>query len=205
MIAGVLIGISAFTYVCLCAMGQKILGAFMFAFGLYLVCTTKSWLFTGKCGVFQGLKEAVKLLFSLFLNASFILITGWLLRPVGLKAVSNFNETIITICTNKFINTTYLQTFISAIFCGMMMFFAVEAYSKHQNFISVVLPVAIFILCGGEHSIANIGYASLLALREESTSLILKNADIHILIAIAGNFIGSSIIRLIKLGDESWI
>lgn len=203
MIAGVLIGISAFTYVCFCAMGYKILGAFMFAFGLYLVCTTKSWLFTGKCGFFKGWKESFYLLTSLMLNAVFALVTGWFLHTIGVKTLPNFDNTITSICINKFVNTNYGNTFVAALFCGAMMYFAVTAYKIHQNFISVMLPVAIFILCGGEHSIANIAYAGLLGVKTTSTNFVLANADLHILLAIAGNFIGSNLIRFLVKGDSN--
>ena len=57
------------------------------------------------------------------------------------------------------------SVFILAIFCGILMFIAVDCYRNAQGstirFIGIFVPVMVFILSGFEHVIANMFYFSL--------------------------------------------
>ena len=61
------------------------------------------------------------------------------------------------------ISDNYLSIFILSIFCGILMYFAVNGFKKlndFSRFIIVYLGVVVFILCGFEHCIANMYYFS---------------------------------------------
>ena len=53
---------------------------------------------------------------------------------------------LYTIYLNK-LNKSYLELFISSIFCGALMYLAVELYKKKSNSLYVIMPIMIFILC----------------------------------------------------------
>ena len=46
-------------------------------------------------------------------------------------------------------------------FCGVMMYLAIDNYNKAKNIVFIIAPVMIFILSGFEHSIANMFYFNL--------------------------------------------
>ena len=66
---------------------------------------------------------------------------------------------------NVKLSDNFLSIFLLAIFCGMLMFIAVDCYRNVQGstlkFIGVFVPVMVFILSGFEHVIANMYYFSL--------------------------------------------
>ena len=45
------------------------------------------------------------------------------------------------------LNKSYLELFISSIFCGALMYLAVELYKKKSKSLYVIMPIMIFILC----------------------------------------------------------
>lgn len=63
----------------------------------------------------------------------------------------------ITLCATKVTHNIF-QSFILSIGCGAIMETAVSIYKKTHNIFLVALCVAIFILCGFEHCIANMFY-----------------------------------------------
>ncbi|MBE6601513.1 MAG: formate/nitrite transporter family protein [Ruminococcaceae bacterium] len=93
------------------------------------------------------------------------------------------------------LNDTWYSLLILGVFCGMMMFLAVDTYKKrHKDFlllacIAVILGVVVFILAGFEHSIADMFYAVLAGKTRE--------AIVPILLITLGNAIGGNLIPMI--------
>ena len=70
--------------------------------------------------------------------------------------------------------------------CGILIYYAVDIFKKHNSVIGILLCVPTFIICGFNHCIANIYY--IIASREFTI-----DALIFIIICIIGNSIGSLI------------
>ena len=93
------------------------------------------------------------------------------------------------------LNDTWYSLLILGVFCGTLMFLAVDTYKNHHKdypilaYIAVILGVVVFILAGFEHSIADMFYAVLSGKITESI--------VPILIITVGNAIGGNLIPLI--------
>lgn len=93
------------------------------------------------------------------------------------------------------LNDTWYSLLILGVFCGMMMFLAVDTYKKHHkdypllSYIAVILGVVVFILAGFEHSIADMFYAVLAGKTVDSL--------VPILIITLGNAIGGNLIPML--------
>ncbi len=145
LLAGILIGIGACVYT---KCSNQYLGAFLFSFGLLGVLNFEALLFTGKIGYFNfkdsNLKEEIfKYIEMLCYNMAAILIVGLL--------TFNFESEIFI---NKLAHSL-IQTFISSIFCGVMMYLAVDLWKKNKSPLYAIMAIMIFILAGFDHCIAN--------------------------------------------------
>ena len=154
------------------------LGPILFSFGLLSVCTLKAELFTGKAG-YMWRNEPKNLTLILLINLIFGYIFGGIIRiayPV-----------LIPIAQSKIVSWTFsLAFFIQAIFCGMIMYIAVDIWKKGYGFAGVFLGIPLFIFCGFQHCIANIIIFGIAATYNNT-----------LLLAIIGNFIGSIIINIL--------
>ena len=79
--------------------------------------------------------------------------------------------------------------FCKAIICGILIYIAVEAWKTKREWITM-LAVASFILCGAEHSIADICY-----LVSSNLQFTLQHL-LMIIVIIIGNGLGSYFARL---------
>ena len=112
--------------------------------------------------------------------------------------ISGIGEKAAEICAVKF-NDNLLSIFILAIFCGILMFTAVEGSRKckeEKNFAGslfvVVMPVMVFIICGFNHCIADMFYYFFAGCPEPSKAIV------YFILAIAGNSVGGMIVPLLK-------
>lgn len=174
-LAGASISIGAAIYL---SCQSKVAGALLFSIGLILVVTYGFNLYTGMIGFVRSGKELLRALYALLANAlgctlSFLLPNGEAARAAELWQGKLAND---------------LPTvFIRAVVCGVLIY-ACVAYAKKNSgiaaFAYIVLAVAAFILCGGEHSVADLCF--LFAARGFSLQSIG-----FILIVAAGNAVGS--------------
>ena len=80
--------------------------------------------------------------------------------------------------------------------CGVLMYVAVSIYKEHKSVLGIIFAIPVFILCGFEHSIADIGYFAI-------ANVCSAQAFGFIYTVILGNTIGSFILPLFKmLGDR---
>ena len=154
------------------------LGAILFSFGLLGVCTLGADLFTGKAG-YMWRTQPVELSNILLINLLVGYLFGVIIR-IGFP-------TLIPLAVSKVISWSFsLQFFIQSIFCGIIMYIAVDIYKK-GNLMGIFFGVPLFILCGFQHCIANIIVLG-----------IAGDFDGSILLAIVGNLIGSIIISFLN-------
>ena len=175
-------------------------GGFLFAFGLFTIVTLKLHLFTGKVGYALENKPnyILQLLIILVGNAVGTISMGYLSRLMFTNTSSTIIDTVTSISSSK-LSLPLLSTFILSIFCGIMMFLAVEVSRREVSdlvkVIAIFFAVAIFVIAGFEHCVANMYYFSFASMWSLKTLL-------YILIMILGNSIGSLLIYvLIKLAE----
>lgn len=182
--AGLLIAIGGFVFLSY-KQTSPILASFLFSLGLLTIISFQMYLFTGKVGyIFENrpifLLDLLVCWIGNFLGA---VGTGYLLRLTRY----DLSEVVKTVVDAK-LNDNLGSIFILSIFCGMMIYIAVEMQRKQIpnvfKLLGILLPVMVFIIAGFEHCVANmfyISYANAWSLR----------AFLSILVMSIGNGVGS--------------
>lgn len=187
--AGICIGIGGTIYL-MCP--SKTLGAFLFAIGLLTILLFKFKLFTGMVGYALENKPSyiIDLLTVWVGNLSGTCLVAWLMRNTRLAFNLEFVE-------NKLIDTWY-SLLILGVFCGLLMFIGVHCFKccsrTADSIFAVVMPifcVAVFILAGFEHCIADMFYFALSGRLAEGIP--------SLLIISAGNTLGGLLIPVVNL------
>lgn len=197
ILAGIAIGIGGWLYIKTReTSGNLVLAAFLFSIGLILICNFGFFLYTGKiCYALQKENQkqtphfVIQLLIGLIGNYLGTLLMGTLFR-----LVTKIPEFVDSMIETK-LSYAWWQTCILAIFCGMLIYFAVEGFAKIENpfgkYVVLTLCVAGFILCGFEHCIANMFYLSI------DSEITIKSVG-FILLVILGNSIGGLLVPTIR-------
>ena len=186
--AGIMIGIGGVAYL---AIPNKMVGSFIFSIGLLTVCMYSLNLYTGKIGyiLVNKLSYVVELLISLLGNFVGTFLVGNLMR---LTRYTNLIETAKEIVNIK-LNDSVLSILVLSIFCGIIMYIAVNNYKKESSdigkYIIILMGVMAFILCGFEHCVANMFYFSIAGVWNLKVFL-------YLLVMVLGNSIGSILIAL---------
>ena len=189
IIAGMLIGMGGTVYL---SQSNPVIGSFLFAIGLYTIVAFQLHLFTGKIGYtpFQKPVYVIELAITWFGNLLGTGLTALMVKNsrIGAPLV----EKVIGIADVKLADN-FLSIFLLAIFCGMLMFIAVDCYRNVQGstlrFIGVFVPVMVFILSGFEHVIANMYYFSLAGAWS-------AHCVMSIIVMTLGNAVGGMLIPL---------
>ena len=180
ILAGVLIALAGVVYL---SCTDKVVGSFLFSFGLCLVIILEANLYTGKVGYVKSVDDLSEVLFMLILN----LVSAYL---VGLlSGMGPMHDSAAAIVTTK-LETEWWITLLKSIGCGICIYGAVEGYKKTKSFIPVILGVMCFILAGFNHVVADAFYIG--AARFGSLQ--------YLLLVAIGNAIGSILIRLLQKG-----
>ena len=191
-LAGIMIAIGGTVFL---SIENKVIGASLFSIGLFGVLIYNLNLYTGKIGYLItnfNLKYIKELLITLVGNFIGACSVGFILRYT--RIYDKIYEKSLILANAK-LNDNILSIFILSIFCGLLMYFAVNGFKKQTDFgkyLVVYLGVAVFILCGFEHCIANMYYFSVADIWSLKT---LGYTGIMVL----GNSIGSFIIPLCNL------
>lgn len=186
--AGMMIGIGGTVYL---SISNSIIGAIFFSVGLLTICIYKMNLYTGMIGyiIENKLNYIVTLLLTLIGNFIGTMITSLLVLNTRIANLSVRAKEISAIK----INDNYLSIFILSIFCGMLMYIAVNTFKKEKDsivrYLAIFICVIVFILSGFEHCIANMYYISLAKLWSLKSVL-------SMLIMILGNSVGSIFIAI---------
>ena len=178
ILAGIMISIGGTIYL---SLENKMVGAFLFSIGLFMICVNGYNLYERKKGFI------IELLITLIGNFIGTVTCGLVLSKT--RIYSSIKEVAVKICTTK-LNDDLLSIFILSIFCGMLMYLAVDLYKKKTDggrYLGIFLGVTVFILAGFEHCVANMYYFTVADMWEGKTLL-------YTLIMILGNTVGSIII-----------
>lgn len=187
--AGLCIGVGGTVYL-MCS--SKLLGAFLFAIGLLTILLFKFKLFTGMAGYILENKPSylIDLVITWFGNLGGTYLVAWLISKTRLTFNLEFIETKLA--------DTWYSLLILGIFCGLLMFIGVSCFKycagKMDNIFALVMPVlcvAVFILAGFEHCIADMFYFAL--------SDKLAEGFPSLLIITAGNILGGILIPVVNL------
>ncbi|MCD8037393.1 MAG: formate/nitrite transporter family protein [Clostridiales bacterium] len=160
-LAGFMIGMGGTVYL---SQSNSVVGSCLFAVGLLTIVVFQLHLFTGKVGYLPMQKPAYIL----------ELLITWCGNWVGTYIIANMvratriypslAEKANTIAAAKLADGT-LSLFILAIFCGLLMFIAVDTFKNQTGstirLVAVFVPVMVFILSGFEHVVADMYYFSL--------------------------------------------
>lgn len=192
VLAGIMIGVGGTVNLSV----GGIAGSILFAVGLFSIVVFGLNLFTGKVGYL--LEQPVTYLMDLVViwcgNLIGTYLTGLAVRHTRIYEKIGQPEKVGTIVDAK-LSDGMLSIFILSIFCGLLMYIAVDTYKKNSNPISQVIaifvPVSVFILSGFEHVVANMFYFSLANIWNVQALLL-------ILVMTIGNSLGALLIPLYK-------
>jgi len=188
--AGLMISIGCAVYL---ACEVKFVGAIFFAVALLTICFKGYSLFTGKVGYMiekHGKEQWSVLLLGLLGNAIATCLFGYVL---GL-AIPSLTQSAVVLFDAKMTQELY-QTFIRAIFCGVLMYVAVSIYRDNKSLSGIFFAVPVFILSGFEHSIANMCYFAI-------SHVASFDAFIYIIVVILGNALGGILLPLLSLNKS---
>jgi len=189
--AGVYIGIAGLIYL---SVNQPVIGALFFSFGLLVILSREYFLYTGKVGYFYPFNKAyaIMLLKTLLGNFLGIVTVARLFVLTGVEAVILKGSLLY----QTKLESLWYETLILAIFCGMMMYIAVDSYKRVKidilKVLLVMMSVVIFILAKFEHSVANMLY---LFLGDRFTF----QSFLWLFIMIIGNGIGGITLHYIEI------
>ena len=162
---------------------NKFIGAFLFSFGLIIICNFGLSLFTGMAGYITT-KNIPPFAVAITINLLFTFILGKIMSyntQATAKAIEIYNSKI---------NMSILDLFVSSIFCGMMIYIGVEYYKRHSSFLGILFAIPIFVICGFDHAVADTFYYSIVGQYDIKDLILLA-------IVVIGNIIGSNLVRFI--------
>ena len=198
--AGVFIGIAGTVYLS-CA--DPVTGAFLFGFGLLTIVCFSLKLYTGAIGYLaeQG-KNFFRYLYELLLiwlgNLAGCAAVGYAVRAT--RVFSGMEAKVQNIVNIKMADSP-ASLLILSIFCGILMFTAVDAFRNDKlppvcRPVMVFLCVMVFILSGFEHCIANMYYFSAADLWNTQTLLL------TLLMTLGNSIGGNAFAALVKLSPR---
>ena len=151
--AGIMIAVGGSVFL---SCDNKYVGAVLFSVALLCICYLGYYLFTGKIGYLANdlsKKNIINLTVGLAVNLVVTFLLGYLIS----FAFPSLVQKAYIMCSEK-LEQTFLNTFIRAVFCGVLMFTAVEIFREKKTPLGIVFCIPVFILCGFEHSIADMFY-----------------------------------------------
>ena len=181
--------------------------AAVFPIGLTMVVFFGAELFTGNCLLLApAIGRDIKVT-HLFKNWGIVYV-GNLIGSVlialivvyGKVQTGAVKDACITVAANK-CNLNFGIALLRAIPCNILVclavWFALSSKSAPGKIISLYLPVFAFVICGFEHSVANMYYLTAGLLSGSSEGLNIGNAIVNSLIpSTLGNIIGGAIIAI---------
>lgn len=171
----ILLGMFAGAFIALAAAGAtfanvyvgKLAGALVFPAGLAMVVVAGSELFTGNNLMFVGLL-AGKVSFGKLLKNWGLVFLGNLLGALlvaGLVALSGVFDSIaesVIVTANAKVGMGFFEAIIRGVLCNFLVCIAVwmafGARTVGGKIAAVFFPIMLFVLCGFEHSVANMFY-----------------------------------------------
>ena len=197
VLAGVMISFGGAVYLACVAVDKAPLGAILFSLGLSVILIMGFLLFTGKTAYLLENKPSYV---SYPLTIWFGNILGCMLMGLLVQlAKPNLAETAKTLCEAKLSQAPW-QTIILGALCGILVYIAVDFFRSDDDkkslpkYILVFTCVPAFILCGFEHSVADMFYFA----ASSAYSLYTVKGIGYILLVSLGNLIGAVAFHMIR-------
>lgn len=184
--AGLFIGIGGCVFL---SCESKVVGAVLFAVALLSICYLGLFLFTGKIGYIavqhdrQSVAAVIVTLIGNFIGTLIAGLAAGVYKPALM-------ETAQTLCSGKLLLEPS-QALIAGIFCGVMMYTAVELFKTGKNTAGIFFCVPVFILSGFEHSIADMFYFF-------TARMFTTDVFAFLAIVVVGNTIGGMLVPFMK-------
>lgn len=193
-LAGIMISFGGGVYL---ACENKIVGALLFSLGLTVILLSGFLLFTGKTAYLFENKPS-------YIPSLLLIWVGNILGCMGMGALilvakPALAETAATLCEAK-LSQSPVQTLILGALCGILVYLAVDFFKSDDDkkafnkYLMVFTCVPAFILCGFEHSVADMFYFA----ASSSHALYTARGIVYILLVTAGNLIGAVLFHTIR-------
>ena len=190
MSAGFFIGLGGMVFL---ALGPelKLIGALLFSFGLMQVLMNNKKLVTGMAGYVRVWEEFGLMLIVALLNIIGAYAAGVFFHYCGSASAIAYAQDLLL---NK-VTLPWYTTFLKAFGCGILMYLSVNAFKRNWTWM-MCIGVALFILCGFEHVIADVFY---FAVASPLFFADLWETVAFLAVVLVGNILGSQFIsRLIN-------
>lgn len=174
---------------------NQIAGALLFSVGLYAIVLNGLHLYTGKIGYL--VEEKDKGSYAVLLLATWLgNLAGTALGALGVLAsrISGIRERAAGIAEVK-LSDGPLSILILSVFCGLLMYVAVDGFKKKENPLILFFCVSVFILSGFEHCVANMFYFTLAGVWS-------GKAFLYLLLMTLGNSLGGMLIPAVKVAGK---
>lgn len=188
ILAGIMISFGGGVYLACVAADKAWLGAILFSLGLTVILIQGFLLFTGKTAyLLENKPSYIPYLLTIWVGNILGCMLSGLLVSLGKPSLA---ETAVTLCEAK-LNQTPWQTIILGALCGILVYIAVDYFKSDEDkkafpkYLLVFTCVPAFILCGFEHSIADMFYFA------ASSMLYSVKGIVYILLVSLGNLIGA--------------
>ena len=195
VLAGIMISFGGGVYLACVAADKSALGAVLFSLGLTVILMQGLLLFTGKTAYLLENKPSYIL----------YLLTAWIGNICGCmlmgllvsSAKPALAQTAAKLCDAK-LTQQWWQTIILGALCGILVYIAVDYFRSDDDkksfpkYLLVFTCVPAFILCGFEHSIADMFYFA------ASGALYSGSGILYILLVTVGNLVGAVAFHMLK-------
>ena len=213
VLAGAAIGVGGFLNLIMCSFNieaLKFLGGVLFSIGLFSVCFFGLHLYTGRVGYVSDNKKSYAINLSLMFIGNVIGAVGfgYLMRLTGIATDGILKDICVNVANNKIINLdgvlgqSALKMLVFSFFCGIMVFLAVDIFKKANSWVfkigGLVICVALFVICGMEHCIADMFYFAI----ANTYATAIGAAILAIVLATAGNSLGAVCSRAVVKNIE---
>lgn len=180
----------------------RFVGAMVFPVGLMLVVICGAELFTGNNLMTLAVLEKKITIGQMFRNWGFVYLANFI-GSVVLALIVFYSGTLSGDAATKAMaiaeskaNLDILQMFLRAIMCNILVVLAVWMATASQDIISKIFscwfPIMLFVLCGFEHSIANMFFIPMGMLLGAEVSIV--GLLINLVFVTLGNIVGGAII-----------
>ena len=212
ILAGLAIGLGGFLYILMIhyVNGElgKVLGSILFSIGLFLVCTFRLSLYTGKIGLIYEKKQDkvfyISLPIMLIGNAIGAFLIGYICYFI-FKDI-DIMTTVKAVCDGRTTFSSfndYLSCIVKSLLCGLCVYLAVYSFNKNRlkplGISLLVFFVFVFVYSGFQHCIANMFY---FGFGNHIQGLTFANLTLCILFNSLGPIFGVLLTRLVLVGKD---
>ncbi len=190
VLAGISVGLGGLVFL---SVENRVVGAALFAIGLFVVCTFGLHLFTGKlCYLFENDRRYALALPLIWLGN--LCGTGITAALAHLTRIVPIAERAAALCQVK-TGDSLLSLFFLGVLCNIFIYIAVEGYRSNPHelgkYLSLFFGVMVFILAGTEHCVADMFYFWMAGAWS-------GRAVLCVLVITLGNFCGGLLFPLLR-------